>query len=102
MQSSKSYQPSAFKNAEDGEYFLLVCNLIVYLFVLFGFLFCLFLIWKKIFYDRDTEEELCRMRLELGKGMCEMSKFESINKSILGGKEELPSNLFIEDGEDKE
>jgi hypothetical protein len=69
---------------------------------MFGILFCLFLIYKKIFYDRNTEVELCRMRQELGRGMCEMARFESINKAFLNGKEELPSNLFIEEGEDKE
>ena len=42
------------------------------------------------------------MRQELGKGMCEISKYESINKAILSGKDELPSNMDIEEGEDKE
>jgi hypothetical protein len=100
--TKKPYKPAAIKNAEEGKYFLLVCNLVVYLFVMLGVLFCLFFIYKKIFYDRNTEVELCRMRKELGQGMLEMAKFESINKSFLNGKDELPSNLFIEEGEDKE
>ena len=67
-----------------------------------GILFCLYFTFRKIFYDRDTEEELKRMRQELGKGMCEIAKFESINKAILSGKDELPSNMDIEEGEDKD
>ena len=75
----------------------MVCNLVIYLIVMLGILFCIFIIFKKIFYDRNTEVELCRMKQELGRGMCEMAKFESINKSHLeDGKEELPSNLSIE------
>lgn len=78
----------------------LVISLFIYFFILVGILFCIYFAYKKLFYDRDTKAELVRMRTELGRGMVEVARFEDWNRCILEGRDELPSNLFIEDGED--
>jgi hypothetical protein len=66
-----------------------------------GILFAIYFAYKKIFSYRDTQKELVRMRGELGSGMVEVAKFEDLNRKAIEGKEELPSDLLIEDGEDK-
>ena len=84
-----------FQKSEDEAQSEYTVRIIIYCFLAIAFIFGLAMLFKKIFYDRDTRQEIEKLEFQLGNAMNQLRNFDLERKND-NNDDEIPESANID------